>query len=62
MKESHVVILLAAVFIVLSVPLLIDSHMVLAKKHVGPIPFPPDIIPSISHKQITKNHSEIPLK
>lgn len=61
MKESRLVVLLAIVFLVLSVPLLIDAQASMAKKHVGPVPFPPDIIPVI-HEKNDKNHKEITLK
>ncbi len=60
MKESHLMVILAVFLLVLSVPLLIDSQQALAKKHEGPVPFPPDIIPSISHKH-EKTHDVISL-
>ncbi len=59
MKRLYVFTLIVVFFIVLAVPVMADSHMVLAKKHMGPVPFPPDIIPTISHKHaVDKNHNE----
>ncbi len=60
MKQSHLLVILTVFLLVLSVPLLIDSQQALAKEHEGPVPIPPDIIPSISHKQ-EKSHHAIPL-
>lgn len=58
LKKSHLYAILAIAIIVLAIPLIADSHMAMAKKHVGPVPFPPDIIPSVA-KHIGKNHDVI---
>ena len=61
MRRLHIIALVAISIIVLTVPVVAESHMAMAKKHKGPVPFPPDIIPTISHEQTDKNHNNISL-
>ncbi len=62
-RAANLILFGVLAFLIVAVPMVIlDSHAVPAKKHMGPVPFPPNLIPhpkslDQSHKHLANNQS-----